>query len=32
VHADVPVAALTGRDVDRLLGLVAEAALAVRGA
>jgi len=32
VHADIPVAALTEGDVDRLLGLVVEAALAVRGA
>ena len=31
VHADVPVAALDERAVDRLLGLVAEAAIAVRG-
>jgi Putative bacterial sensory transduction regulator len=31
VHADVPAAAVDGREVDRVLGLVAEAALAVRG-
>ena len=30
VHADVPVAGLDERGVDRLLGLVAEAAVAVR--
>jgi hypothetical protein len=30
VHADMPVAGLDERAVDRLLGLVAEAALAVR--
>ena len=30
VHADVPVVGLDERAVDRLLGLVAEAALAVR--
>ena len=30
VHADQPVAALDERDVDRLLGLVVEAAVAVR--
>jgi hypothetical protein len=30
VHADAPVAGLDGRGVDRLLGLVAEAAVAVR--
>ena len=32
VHADLPVAALDERDVDRLLGLVVEAAVAVRRA
>jgi hypothetical protein len=31
VHADVPAAGLDERAVDRLLGLVVEAALAVRG-
>jgi hypothetical protein len=31
VHADVPVAGVDARAVDRLLGLVVEAALAVRG-
>jgi Putative bacterial sensory transduction regulator len=31
VHADVPAAGLDERGVDRLLGLVVEAALAVRG-
>jgi hypothetical protein len=31
VHADVPAAALDERGVDRLLGLVVEAALNVRG-
>jgi hypothetical protein len=31
VHADVPAAAVDEREVDRVLGLVAEAALAVRG-
>jgi Putative bacterial sensory transduction regulator len=31
VHADVPAAAVDGREVDRVLGLVTEAALAVRG-
>jgi hypothetical protein len=30
VHADLPVSAVDERGVDRLLGLVAEAALAVR--
>jgi Putative bacterial sensory transduction regulator len=30
VHADLPVAAVDERGVDRLLGLVAEAAVAVR--
>ena len=32
VHADTPVAGLDERAVDRLLGLVVEAALAARGA
>jgi Putative bacterial sensory transduction regulator len=31
VHADVPVAAVDERELDRVLGLVTEAALAVRG-
>jgi len=31
VHADVPVAGLDERSVDRLLGLLVEAAVAVRG-
>ena len=31
VHADVPAGAVDEREVDRVLGLVAEAALAVRG-
>ena len=31
VHADVPAAGLDGRGVDRLLGLVVEAAVTVRG-
>jgi hypothetical protein len=31
VHADLPVAAVDERGVDRLLGLVTEAAVAVRG-
>ena len=31
VHADVPAAGLDERGVDRLLGLVVEAALSVRG-
>jgi hypothetical protein len=31
VHADLPVAAVDERAVDRLLGLVVEGALAVRG-
>jgi hypothetical protein len=31
VHADLPVAAVREREVDRLLGLVTEAATAVRG-
>jgi hypothetical protein len=31
VHADVPAAAVDEREVDRVLGLVTEAALAVRG-
>jgi hypothetical protein len=31
VHADVPVAAVDARTVDRLLGLLVEAAVAVRG-
>jgi Putative bacterial sensory transduction regulator len=31
VHADVPVGSVDGRELDRVLGLVAEAALAVRG-
>ena len=31
VHADLPVAAVDQQAVDRLLGLVVEAALAVRG-
>jgi hypothetical protein len=31
VHADLPVAAADERGVDRLLGLVVEAAVAVRG-
>jgi Putative bacterial sensory transduction regulator len=31
VHADVPVPAVDERGVDRLLGLLVEAALAVRG-
>jgi hypothetical protein len=31
VHADVPVAAVDARTVDRVLGLLVEAALAVRG-
>jgi Putative bacterial sensory transduction regulator len=31
VHADVPAAAVDEHEVDRVLGLVAEAALAVRG-
>jgi hypothetical protein len=31
VHADVPAGSVDERDVDRVLGLVAEAALAVRG-
>jgi hypothetical protein len=30
IHADLPVAALDERELDRLLGLVVEAALAVR--
>jgi Putative bacterial sensory transduction regulator len=32
VHADLPVAAVDDREVDRLLGLVAEGALAARNA
>ena len=32
IHADLPVAAVDEREVDRLLGLVAEAALAARHA
>jgi hypothetical protein len=32
VHADLPVGALDERGLDRLLGLVVEAAVAVRGA
>jgi hypothetical protein len=31
VHADVPVAAVDARTVDRVLGLLVEASLAVRG-
>jgi hypothetical protein len=31
VHADVPVAAVDARTVDRVLGLLVEAAVAVRG-
>lgn len=31
VHADVPAGSVDEREVDRLLGLVAEAAVAVRG-
>jgi hypothetical protein len=31
VHADVPVACVDERETDRLLGLVVEAAVAVRG-
>jgi hypothetical protein len=31
VHADVPAAGLDERGVDRLLGLVVEAAVTVRG-
>jgi hypothetical protein len=31
IHADIPVAAVTEEQVDRLLGLVTEAAVAVRG-
>ena len=31
VHADVPVACVDERELDRVLGLVTEAALAVRG-
>jgi len=31
VHADVPVGAVDERELDRVLGLVTEAALAVRG-
>jgi hypothetical protein len=31
VHADVPAGSVDDREVDRVLGLVAEAALAVRG-
>ena len=31
VHADVPVATVDEREVDRVLGLLAEAAVAVRG-
>jgi hypothetical protein len=31
VHADVPVAAVDEREVDRVLGLLTEAAVAVRG-
>jgi Putative bacterial sensory transduction regulator len=31
VHADLPVAAVDERELDRVLGLVTEAALAVRG-
>ena len=31
VHADVPVATVDEREVDRVLGLVTEAAVAVRG-
>ena len=31
VHADVPAAGLDERALDRLLGLVCEAAMAVRG-
>ena len=31
VHADLPVAAVDQQALDRLLGLVVEAALAVRG-
>jgi hypothetical protein len=31
VHADVPAACVDEREVDRVLGLVTEAALAVRG-
>ena len=31
VHADLPVAAVDEREVDRLLGLVAEGVIAVRG-
>jgi Putative bacterial sensory transduction regulator len=31
VHADVPATAVDEREVDRVLGLVAEAAVAVRG-
>ena len=31
VHADVPAGSVDEREVDRVLGLVAEAALAVRG-
>ena len=31
VHADVPAGAVDEREVDRVLGLVAEAAVAVRG-
>ena len=31
VHGDLPVAAVDEREVDRLLGLVVEGAIAVRG-